>query len=131
MMERIEYRTPAGGVGVCGVRTVSVDATKKIVILTELADNPGKSVTNSWPFIASAIYYQLFPDFDPKGIIWVEHYGQQSYRQPRGDGDRYDIVDLEWDDTRHEYSIAQDRPSWRPAPGILVDHFQKLLRRAS
>lgn len=130
-MHRVEYRTPAGQRGVCGVRVISVDATKKIVILTELADNPGSSVTNSWPFIASSVYYQLFREVDPKGIAWVEHYGQQSYRHPHSDGDRYDLVELEWDDTQHEYSMAKDRHPWRPAPEILVNHFNQLLRRAS
>ena len=43
-----------------------------IVVATELADNPGSSVTNALPGLADAVCSSF--DIDPDVLLWVEHY---------------------------------------------------------
>jgi len=62
-------------------------AVRPVVIVSELADNPGRSVTNSWPQLAQGIMadFRLGDD-----VTWIEHY-------PAHDrwAARYDLVNMD------------------------------------
>ncbi|HRQ59881.1 MAG TPA: hypothetical protein PLN31_20895, partial [Azoarcus taiwanensis] len=51
-----------------------------VVTATELAENPGPSVTNSWPGLAAAVCQVVLPGIAPEAIEWVERYTSASYR---------------------------------------------------
>jgi len=77
-----------------------------IVIATELADNPGASITNSAAELATAIV----KDFDilPVDLVLIEHYGHESYHGGHGNMDTYDMVEFTWNGLQFMF------PRWRP-----------------
>jgi len=96
-MERFKYETKSGKGGVCGL-DVRESPDRRVVILTEVSDNPGMSVTNA----CEQIVTQLAASrgwLDPvtgkmdKSTVWVEHYSGSSYK-PLDDTfeDTWDLV---------------------------------------
>jgi hypothetical protein len=73
-----------------------------IVILTELADNPGLSVTNAAAFLTGAVRSQFKL---PESAIYIEHYGPMSYSL-RFDDDIYSRIITAWDAA--DRNVAQD-----------------------
>ena len=61
------------------------------VILTELKDNPGTSVTNKVEFIASLIYSKYLSDKPVSDIKWIEHYPRRGKIE-----ETFDLVELTW-----------------------------------
>ena len=76
----------------CGVSIIGGD-DGKTVVLTELPDNPGTSVTNFAEGIATAVKHELLPDFPFYKIKWVEHYFAVKPLFPES----FDRVSLTWD----------------------------------
>ena len=70
-----------------------------VVVVTELADNPGLSITNAAEFVWRAIARRL----DSTTFIMVEHYGRESYRYGR-ETETFDVVTL----------AANGEPEWHP-----------------
>ncbi len=66
----------------CGLRIYLRERQAPVVVLTELRENPGTSVTNAAEFLAR----QVAQAYDlPSDTVWVEHY----------EGDtRYSVVEL-------------------------------------
>jgi len=91
-----EYRPPSKGITArCSVaiRRFGRTAARSIVVmLTELPDNPGVSVTNAYEYIATKIVQQ--ESLSPFRIIWIEHYPPQKYCRE----ETFDLVTLEWDE---------------------------------
>ncbi|MHB8346009.1 MAG: hypothetical protein ACYDHM_02300 [Acidiferrobacterales bacterium] len=90
-------------------------APQMAVILTELAENEGPSVTNAIERLASAVCL-MFPEelgqIPPTDVLWLEHYSSKlSYRGVRGGGewDTVDLVSLSWDANPGRYRS----PEWR------------------
>jgi hypothetical protein len=57
----------------CGI-DILYSGENTIVLLTELKQNHGVSVTNAWEYLATLIYNHILKGHDPSKIIWVEHY---------------------------------------------------------
>ena len=73
----------------------SKDAT--VVVVTELHDNPGTSVTNVAESLATQVCRQY--GISPQGLVWIEHYPESSWSRA--------TFDFDW--SRAEF----DRPEWR------------------
>lgn len=72
-----------------------------IVIATELAENPGQSITNCYERLAEMVTDAH--GLKPEHTLWVEHYNADSYSgRPleRDEGDRYSLVQMGWDGSR-------------------------------
>jgi hypothetical protein len=78
--------------------------TETLVITTEIAANPGMSITNAYEWLATQIAREHW--LDPQRTRWIEHYGPMSYEYGRTP-DTYDLVTLIWD------GRAASNPDWR------------------
>ncbi len=86
--ERFTFKAwPYGRESVCHLRAWVHDG-RTVAVTSELADNPGPSVTNG----AEGLHARLVARFGPS-VIHVEHYGPAAYGSPR-DRDRYDLVTM-------------------------------------
>ena len=88
------YQKPAVRVdgGFCRVRIYGANPYT-IIVLSELAENPGVSVTNAAAAIATEIARNYMIDLDT--TIWIEHYGAFSYKG--GDCDEtFDRITFTW-----------------------------------
>jgi hypothetical protein len=79
-----------------------------VVIASELADNPGTSVTNWAEHLVTAACRQY--GFDPSRILWIEHYPDRrtpgkTQRDPIFE-EHFDLVSFHREDTRFS------RPTW-------------------
>lgn len=70
-----------------------------VVVVSELADNPGMSITNSAEYIWRALARRL----DSLDFVMVEHYGAESYVGGR-ESETFDIV-----------SVVDGEPDWTPS----------------
>ncbi|MFA5790690.1 MAG: hypothetical protein WC976_06490 [Caldisericia bacterium] len=97
----------------CGVTILDGTNNKKIVVLTELPDNPGTSVTNFAEGIASAVVRDLLPEALAYAIKWVEHYPSESRG---GDEETFDNIEMEWDGGRGYVERPGNfhNPKWSP-----------------
>ncbi|MFA5790643.1 MAG: hypothetical protein WC976_06255 [Caldisericia bacterium] len=93
----------------CGVSIIDDGTGGKIVVLTELPDNPGTSVTNYVEGIATAVVHELLPNFPVYKIKWVEHYPDTAALPPVLGRETFDRVELEWDGGR----AAAEHVAWR------------------
>lgn len=80
--------------------------SRVVVILTELPDNPGTSITNAFESIATEIYHRMLKDIPIERIEWIEHYLGTRYL-----GETYDRVIMDWDGKKF-YS-----PRWKHISG--------------
>jgi hypothetical protein len=93
---------------VCHLR-IFQDKTATIIIMTELATNPGMSITNAAEGLTSKIVKQFH--LNPQTTRFIEHYGQESYELEEGRDhvDTFDEVTFSWQG-KHATN-----PEWRPA----------------
>lgn len=89
---------------VCGLRVYRNDQWD-VVILSELPDNPGRSVTNAIEVLATIMLARLRVPW--RKVVWIEHYvgdpdaGPNLVELPDGrrvdlNADSYSKVNLEW-----------------------------------
>jgi hypothetical protein len=99
----------------CGI---TIDLYNNIVIMTELPDNNGTSVTNLSEEIASYIHNTYLKDELHGSIIWIEHYPTNRWR----DQDQFDTVNYTYNyiERLHIYST----PQWKP---VKNDNLRKTL----
>jgi hypothetical protein len=97
---------------------------RAVVVVTELPDNPGVSVTNAAEYIATCILHDHA--LDPDTTIWVEHYHDRN-RPGQHDplfAESWDLVTFNWD---YRTSPWQHRsphatsPRWCPLDREEVD----------
>src|SRR5690348_15423639 len=67
--------------GRCRIRVYGRQGSLPLVIATELADNPGPSITNAVEALAEQVWRTLLPHAR-EGFLWVEHYSDASYVRP-------------------------------------------------
>lgn len=80
-----------------GVTVFELVGDARVVVCTELADNRGPSVTNSWPWLASALAEHL--DLQPERTRFLEHYCHLSY-EGGATMESFDLVHLAWHGTK-------------------------------
>lgn len=109
------YRTRNGRNGRCGVEMFRSEEGQLIVMLTELPDNPGTSITNCFEIIATDIVRGLL-EFnlvaDPSHVRWIEHYAHGDRRA----GEDWDEVVMQWNGAQYL------TPAWQPCNG---DRYRK------
>lgn len=107
---------------VCHLRILQ-DKTTSIVIATELATNPGMSITNAAEVLASKIIQQF--RLDAKTTRFIEHYGQESYDSEEGRkrADTFDEVTFSWKGT------VATQPKWKPADAQEMKNLLKNSKR--
>lgn len=90
----------------CGLTLLECDGDL-LVILSELPDNPGTSVTNSAAIIANALRgrREIVRRHPVGKVYFVEH----TWRSHTGEADTWDLVMFHWDSGTQRYS----NPKWR------------------
>jgi hypothetical protein len=73
------YRDGNGRLCRCHLQ-VYRDGDIAVVVATELEDNPGASITNSFEYLATGVWQKLGVTFEQ--TTWIEHYCSESYRLP-------------------------------------------------
>lgn len=90
---------------VMGLTVFDLSNGRRVFCCTELADNPGRSVTNAWPELAQDLLNEVGgADWD--SAVFVEHYFPGSYKG----GKIEEVFDLV------EFDISRDgfpHPRWR------------------
>ena len=90
-------------------RSQSGEPVQTIVIATELAENPGQSITNCYERLADMV--TTAHGLEPAHTLWVEHYNADSYNgkalEPN-EADRYSLVQMSWNGQR--FSAARFAP---------------------
>jgi len=123
----------------CGLTTIEHNGNV-LLIFSELAINPGTSVTNSISQLATEVYRTRYSHLSPENVFVVEHYGPVSDSQDTQvlssyasnilfahPDDTFDLVQLEW------AGAMFGAPSWRrlkPADfGLLLPFHLNLISR--
>jgi hypothetical protein len=107
-MQALEFRGLGNGPARCGLDIHRRHDGIVVVILTELPNNPGTSVTNFFEHLATKVFMEILmmEAIKPANIIWIEHYPAES-REPIRE-ETWDKVELMYHD---EYKRFQ-RPKW-------------------
>lgn len=98
----------------CGVTRYEfgrTDRRSQTIMLTELSDNPGMSVTNAFEDIATQLV--RIHHLDPFRIIWVENYPRERQREAS-----FDLVTLTWKMKPDGWKALS--PNWHRASEELV-----------
>lgn len=99
--ELLRYQGPRGSLeGECRMRAYRTNLGL-VVLLSELASNPGPSVTNAGSAVIAAAVRAL--DADPESTIFLEHYGDCSYETGRGGVDTFTRLRLEGNDVSYQH----------------------------
>jgi hypothetical protein len=101
----------------CRVRIFDRNPHPPVVVLTEIADNPGASVTNASEYIATQLR-DRHPLLRSAAPIWIEHYNGESYTNGVFAPDRFGRIYFQF---RRDSFIA---PQWRP---IAATELQEML----
>lgn len=111
-MQIFHYKGFHGCDSKCGLEIKS-NGTKVTVILTELDDNSGTSVTNMVEQIATMVYRKYFAGVPAESIIWIEHYppDPKSTITRHREG-TFDKVILQWNGKRFS------KPNWIPMEAL-------------
>jgi hypothetical protein len=107
----------------CAFRIIKETGGAATVIVTELPDNPGISVTNAFEDIATIIFREhLHGTYEPRSIRWIEHYPDRG-RDVRGKvliKETFDEVTLKSESEPYpegdviKYRIKFAHPTWKP-----------------
>lgn len=90
--------------GRCRVRLYKRPDGGHTVILTELVDNAGESVTNACERIATGVQPRWA--LNPATTRWIEHYPAEAFREA-GCGETFDEITFTWSNGN------ATRPQWR------------------
>jgi hypothetical protein len=109
VVDRYRYLGFHGCDAWCALETLFLEGGKSVVIATELADNPGTSITN----VCEHLAYWVCVDFaiDPSQLVWIEYYGYPSPSNPKRLR-TFDLVTFEILPPGHDAVFAN--PRWRP-----------------
>ena len=104
---------------ICGLDIIKED-DRTIVILSELPDNTGTSVTKWYENIATRLYKQwLRGKYSIKNITWIEHH--PSKKEGVVDEDTWDEVKMRWNWLRFkEPTRVRINPDRLGTMGIVV-----------
>jgi hypothetical protein len=116
MRLKADHEHPTPHNGRCRVRIYEPDqpGDQYVVVITELAENPGQSVTNCVEQLAAeVIMAHALPSSE---TAFIEHYEKA---ERSGESETYDLVTFAWGDPEPHlvggvWTIAFGDPSWRP-----------------
>ena len=81
VLDRFRFRGFGGREAWCSLEILPLADGRTAVVATELADNPGTSVTNVAEHLASHVCDRF--GIDPDRLVWIEHYGYPPAVDPR------------------------------------------------
>lgn len=96
-----------------GLTTFDLANGKTVIVCTEVAENEGRSVTNSWPDLAPAVLQHLGGAVRRERAVFVEHYCTGSYRNSDIE-ETFDEVVLAWSGDKpvgHSWARIEMRPA--------------------
>ena len=72
--------------GICRIRIFAAPDAVPVVVATEVAENPGTSITNMAEELAAEVIARHFPErFEEETpVIWLEHYPRTPEQRRRG-----------------------------------------------
>lgn len=94
-MEKLEYKGFGNCDSICGFEILKYES-KAVVILTELEENLGTSITNFYEHLATIIYETRLKPMPVENVRWLEHYPYSSLLK----AETYDAVILKYDGKR-------------------------------
>ncbi|GIV93848.1 MAG: hypothetical protein KatS3mg063_2684 [Tepidiforma sp.] len=101
----IHFRGPSGAPGCCGAQLFRLVPTRvaAVVVLVELLDNPGASISQSWRQITGLVvqHWRL----DPSATRWVRYIPAQ-----RGAPEVFDELQLTW----RRHALLPGSGAWAP-----------------
>ncbi len=108
-----DYRGLHGCASRCRVEIwTDAQELRAAVVLTELPDNPGTSVTNFFEELATLVLpiVETLCACPPERIIWVEHYERVHLKSHQHYlPETWDRVELRWTGFKYE------SPTWKPS----------------
>lgn len=109
---RYRFVGPFYSESLCRIDIFAIDTTHPIVVLTELKDNPGTSVTNAFERLATEIYSRyLHPLGIERGdVTWLEHVERKC-----GFRETWDEVSLTYEEESGVFSTPKWIRSTEPA----------------
>lgn len=96
------------------------DATTRavVVIVTELQDNPGASITNTAESCAAQVC--VYFNIHPSRLVWIENYDERAlprcqWAHYRPTGESYDLVSFDFRSARaiNDGGPTLGRPTWK------------------
>lgn len=105
----------------CGLSILPQINGKVIVILSELAANPGTSITNHCEWIATEVYDRFLLNTPVHDITWVEHYNKDSYSDKAYETERFSTVSLAWDEDKKQFCSPRWFPCGREMIGAMLE----------
>ena len=87
------------GIKIWGIKSspTSLLTKRHVVVMTELPDSKGLSVTNAVEIIASQVMEVYLKNADLDGLIWIEHYPPRGRATSLRIEESYDLVSLRFD----------------------------------
>ena len=82
-----------------------------IALCTELADNPGTSITN----VTERLYTKIAKEFNiaPGSLRCIERYAEESYNGGRDNEESLAIVSFSWEHQGKRVHYVAHHPMWR------------------
>jgi hypothetical protein len=110
----LRYQGRDGRPALCRLR-VFAGLVGTVAILTELARNPGMSVTDAAEEAIAAAAGILREDLaqDPGTVVWLEHYDRGSYH--------LGFLDVPEGERFSRIRIEDGQATWEPLPGPLLE----------
>jgi hypothetical protein len=109
LIDRYPYRGFHGCDAWCQLEIPSLGDDHIVVIVTEVKDNPGTSITNCAEHLAHWVCLEF--EIEPTRLIWTEHYGYPSETAPQVPR-TYDLVRFDILPAGRDAFFAH--PAWRP-----------------
>lgn len=81
-----------------GLTIFDLSDGRRVFVCTELADNPGRSVTNAWPELAAHLV-DAIGDTTREKTVFIEHYWPGSYESGMRE-ETFDQVLIDWKELR-------------------------------
>lgn len=114
-MELFNYKGIGGCDCTCGLDFIIENNDDIMVVITQLPDMTGTSVTNYFEHIATLIYLQKLSGYPLDKIKWIEHYTDKSSITLNK---KFDIVTMDWDGNKfsnpkwNTYNFTQNNIQW-------------------
>lgn len=102
------YKGYGAGDAVCRLRVYEEPGKPTIVIVTELPENAGTSVTNRAERLATQVWQML--ERPAEGMVWVEHYPESGRGRKVWEQEHFSLV------TFSETMQGFRKPEWKALP---------------
>lgn len=116
-MRKYYYKGLWNSKSVCGLEIIENAAGHVYVILTELEENPGTSITNVFASVATSIFHDCIST-NPNDVIWIE----QRKKTKNRNNEFFSLVKMIWDKNKKCYVS----PKWWPCDPRILKEIQAI-----